>query len=146
MVGQGAYVTGPKKSFSAGAGLLSTASDYGRFLQMMLNGGELDGTRILSRSSVKLMTVDHLDGIAFRPGQGFGLGFSVVKDVGARGTPGSVGEFGWGGAYHSTYWVDPAEELVVVYMTQLIPSGDLNDQGMVRALVYQAIVDRRAGS
>lgn len=144
MVGQGAYVSGPKKSFSGGAGLLSTANDYARFLQMMLNGGELDGTRILSRASVHLMTVDHLNGIAFRPGHGFGLGFYVVKDVGARGIPGNVGEYGWGGAYHSTFWVDPVEQLVVVYMTQLLPAGDLNDHNMVRALVYQAIVDRQS--
>jgi CubicO group peptidase (beta-lactamase class C family) len=86
------------------------------------------------------MTVDHLGDLPFRPGQAFGLGFSVVEDLGARGTPGSVGEFGWGGAYHSTYWVDPAEQLVVVYMTQLIPAGDLDDHGKLRALVYQSLV------
>ncbi len=101
-IGQGHYVKGPRVSFSGGAGLLSTAKDYARFLQMMLNGGSLDGSRVLSRKSVELMTVDHLDGIPFRAGQGFGLGFSVVTDLGARGQPGSVGEFGWGGAYHST--------------------------------------------
>lgn len=140
MVSQGAYLKGPRKSFSGGAGLLSTAGDYARFLQMLLNGGELDGARILSRSSVRLMTVDHIGAIPFRPGQGFGLGFAVVKDVGERGLPGSVGEFSWGGAYHSTYWVDPAEELVVVYMTQLIPAGSLDDHAKLRALVYQAIV------
>ncbi len=141
MVGQGAYVEGPRQSFSAGAGLLSTARDYARFLQMLLNGGVLDGTRVLSRKSVELMTTDHLDGVTFSAGQGFGLGFSVVKDLGARGVPGSVGEFGWGGAYHSTYWVDPAEELVVAYMTQLIPAGGVDDHGKLRALIYQAIVD-----
>jgi CubicO group peptidase (beta-lactamase class C family) len=108
---------------------------------MLLNGGVLDGKRILSPWSVKLMTVSHTGGITFRPGQGFGLGFSVVQDVGERGEPGSVGEFGWGGAYHSTYWVDPAEHLVVVYMTQVLPSGTLDDQAKLRALVYQAIVD-----
>jgi CubicO group peptidase (beta-lactamase class C family) len=63
----------------------------------------------------------------------------VVTDVGARGTPGSIGEFGWGGAYHSTYWVDPKEQLVVVYLTQLIPAGDIDDQAKVRALVYAAL-------
>jgi CubicO group peptidase (beta-lactamase class C family) len=141
MEGQGAYVEGPRKSYSGGAGLLSTAADYYRFLQMMLNGGELDGKRILSRKSVELMTVDQLRGVKFQDGQGFGLGFSVVKDLGARGEAGSVGEFGWGGAYHSTYWVDPKEQLVVVYFTQLIPSGDVDDHGKLRALVYQAIVD-----
>ena len=127
MVGQGQYVSGPRASFSGGAGLVSTASDYARFLQMMLNGGALDGRRILSRKTVELMTADHLHGIDFRPGQGFGLGFYVIEDVGARGVPGTVGEFGWGGAYHSTYWVDPAEELVVVYLTQLIPASGIDD-------------------
>ena len=141
MVGQGAYVEGPRMSFSGGAGLLSTATDYARFLLMTLNGGTLQGTRLLGRKTVELMTTNHLIDQPFRPGQGFGLGFSTVEDVGARGLPGSTGEYGWGGAYHSTYWVDPAEELVVVYLTQLIPSGGLDDQGRLRALVYQAIAD-----
>src|SRR5688572_11907053 len=140
-VGQGHYVQGPRKDFSAGAGLLSTATDYARFLEMMRNGGELDGRRILSRKTVELMTTSHLGNIAYNPGQGFGLGFYVVEDLGARGTPGSVGEFGWGGAYHTTYWVAPREELVVVHMTQLVPAGDVDDQAKVRTLVYQAIVD-----
>ena len=138
---QGAYVQGPRTSFSGGAGLLSTATDYARFLQMLLNGGELDGHRILSRKSVELMTVSHLGEIAFNAGQGFGLGVSVLEDVGARGTPGSAGEFGWGGAYHTTYWVDPQEELVVVHLTQLLPATGVDDQAKVRALVYQAIAD-----
>jgi CubicO group peptidase (beta-lactamase class C family) len=141
MVGQGAYVDGPRESFSGGAGFLSTASDYARFLQMMLNGGELDGVRILSPKTVELMTTDHLRGIPFRTGQGFGLGFSIVTDLGARGIPGSVGEYGWGGAYHSTYWVDPEEELIVVYLTNLIPAGRIDDHEKVRALIYQAIMD-----
>jgi CubicO group peptidase (beta-lactamase class C family) len=140
-VGQGAYVEGPRRSFSGGAGLLSTATDYARFLQMLLNGGELDGVRVLSPKSVELMTVDHLGGLEFRDGQGFGLGVSVVKDLGHRGQPGSLGEYGWGGAYHSSYWVDPQEQLVVVYFTQLIPSNNLDDQARLRALIYQAIVD-----
>ena len=141
MVGQGAYVDGPRKSFSAGAGLVSTAADYARFLQMMLNGGELDGVRVLSRKTVESMTVGHTGDIPFRPGQSFGLGFSVVEDPAALGLPASVGEFAWGGAYHSTYWVDPAEELVVAYMTQIIPAGGIDDHGKLRALVHQAIID-----
>jgi CubicO group peptidase (beta-lactamase class C family) len=141
MESQGAYVDGPRMSFSGGAGLTSTAADYGRFLQMMLNGGVLDGHRILSRKTVELMTTDNLHGVAFRPGQGFGLGFDVAKDVGERGMPSSVGEFGWGGAYHSTYWVDPHEGLVVVYLAQLLPSRNLDDHAKLRALIYQAIVD-----
>ena len=141
MVGQGAYVNGPRRSFSAGAGLVSTATDYARFLQMMLNGGELDGVRVLSRKTVESMTVGHTGDIPFRPGQSFGLGFSVVEDPAALGLPASVGEFAWGGAYHSTYWVDPAEELVVAYMTQIIPAGNIDDHGKLRALVHQAIID-----
>ena len=144
MVGQGAYVDGPRTSYSGGAGLLSTATDYARFLQMLLGGGELGGTRILSPKTVELMTVDHIGDLApefFGAGLGFGLGFYVVEDLGARGVPGSVGEFGWGGAYHSVYWVDPEEELVVVYLTQVIPSTGLDDHGMLRALVYQALVE-----
>jgi len=141
MVGQGHYVSGPRTAFSAGAGALSTAADYATFLQMMLNGGELNGTRILSRKTVESMLSDHLGGLAFRPGQGFGLGFSITHDPAATGLPGSVGEFGWGGAYHSTYWVDPEEDLVVVYLTQLIPASNIDDQEKVRTLVYQAIMD-----
>lgn len=142
MVGQGAYVEGPRKSFSGGAGLLSTAADYAAFMQAMLNGGTLNGKRILSRKTVELMTANHIQDIDFwTPGAGFGLGFQVTEDIGARGVPGSPGEFGWGGAYHSTYWADPKEDLIVVYFTQLIPTGGLDDQSKLRALVYQAIVD-----
>jgi CubicO group peptidase (beta-lactamase class C family) len=143
MVGQGEYVDGPRMSFSAGAGLLSTAADYARFLQMLLNGGELDGRRILSRKTVELMTTNHTGDLftRFSPGQGFGLGFSVVTDLGARGASGSVGEYGWGGAYHSTYWVDPVEGLVVVYFTQVIPATGLDDHAKLRELIYQAIAD-----
>jgi CubicO group peptidase (beta-lactamase class C family) len=141
MVGQGMYVDGPRKSFSGGAGILSTANDYATFLTMILNKGVHNGKRILSRKSVELMTVDHLRNIPYGDGAGFGLGFEVTDGLGARGRLGSEGEFGWGGAYHSTYWVDPKEDLVVVYFTQLIPAGGLDDQGKLRALVYQAIVD-----
>jgi CubicO group peptidase (beta-lactamase class C family) len=140
MISQGQYADGPRKSFSGGAGLLSTASDYARFLQMLLNGGELDGVRILSPKTVELMIADHVGDKYTVPGVGFGLGFTVLKDLGARGTPGSYGEFGWGGAYHSTYWVDPREQLIVTYFTQLIPAGNIDDHARLRALVYQAIV------
>jgi len=144
MVGQGAYVDGPRKSFSGGAGLLSTADDYTRFLQMLLNGGALDGNRILGRKTVELMTVNHIGEVSPQfsdSGRGFGLGFSIVLDVGKFGMPASYGEFGWGGAYHSTYWVDPEEELVVTYMSQVRPATGLDDHERLRALVYQAIVD-----
>ncbi len=115
----------------------ASGHDYAQFLQLMLTGGELEGTRLLSRKTVELMATSQ----PFRAGQGFELGFSIVEKVGALGLPGSKGEDGWGGPYHSTYWVDPTEELVVVYLTQLIPAGGLDDQGRLRALIYQAIED-----
>lgn len=139
MVGQGQYIDGPRASFSGGAGLLSTAADYGRFLQAMVNGGKLGKARILGRKSVELMTVDHIPSLSLGNGVGFGLGFSVSKDLGARGVPGSVGEFAWGGAYHTTYWADPAEDLVVVYVTQLRPARGIDDSAKLRALIYQAL-------
>ena len=141
MTTQGQYVSGPRVSLSGGAGLLSTARDYGRFLQMLLDGGELDGVRILSPSSVALMTRNHIGELYQSPGMGFGLGFSVRLDVGAAGVPGSEGEFGWGGAYHSTYWVDPVEDLVVLYFTQVIPATGLDDHARLRALVYSSIME-----
>ncbi len=142
MDSQGAYLDGPRKSFSGGAGLLSTAKDYHSFLQMLANGGELNGKRILSSNTVDLMTQNHLaDDVSYRQGEGFGLGFTTVIDKGKRGYLGSVGEYGWGGAYGSTYWVDPVEELVVVYFTQVRPSSIVKDQLMLRTLVYQALVD-----
>lgn len=137
--GQGHYLDGPRVAYSGGAGLLSTATDYSRFLEMMRRGGELDGRRYLSRKSVELMVSNHLGSIEYNPGMGFGLGFSIRMDLGAAGEPGSVGEFGWGGAYHSEYWVDPEEGLTVVYMTQLLPAEDIDDHGKLRALIYQAI-------
>ncbi len=142
-IGQGAYVEGPRASFSGGAGFVSTAADYSRFLQAMANGGELDGARILRSETVELMTTDHLGGLPFPfgVGQGFGLGFFVVQDPAAGGLPASAGEYGWYGAYHSAYWVDSAEELIVVHLTQLIPAGDIDDQARVRQLVHEAIVD-----
>jgi CubicO group peptidase (beta-lactamase class C family) len=142
MVGQGAYADGPRKSFSGGAGLLSTAADYARFLQMLLNGGELDGARLLSPTTVALMTTNHVGDLYQPNGDGWGYGFSVVRDLGPKTEPTSVGAYSWGGAYHSSYWVDPKEDLVVTYFTQLIPARDVDDQAKVRALVYQAIVSR----
>lgn len=141
MNSQGMYADGPRVSFSGGAGLISTADNYARFLQMTLNGGELNGERILSRKTIELMTTNHLADIPFRSGQGFGLGFSVVTNLGTRGSMGSEGEYGWGGAYHSTYWVDPREQLVVVYLTQIIPATGLDDYAKLRSGVYQSIID-----
>ena len=143
MGNQGTYIegSGANRAYSGGAGLLSTARDYARFLQMTLNGGELDGARILSPKTIELMTTSHLGDIPFRPGQGFGLGFSIVEDLGTRGSPGSEGEYGWGGAYHSTYWVDPVEDLVVLYFTQILPATGLDDYNKLRNGIYQAIIE-----
>jgi len=149
--GQGHYVEGPRVAFSGGAGLLSTARDYGRFLQMMLNGGELDGTRLLSPKTVELMTVNHV-GTLFAErgpadvGKGFGLGFDVLLDLGRWGGYGSEGAFGWGGAYFTNYWVDPHEKLVCVIMTQLQPAGSSDLHNRFRSLVYQSIVGPPSGA
>jgi CubicO group peptidase (beta-lactamase class C family) len=138
-LGQGHYLRGPRMAYSGGAGLLSTAADYSRFLEMLRRGGELDGRRYLGRKTVELMVANQLDTVSYQPGMGFGLGFSIRTDLGKAGEPGSEGEYGWGGAYHSKYWIDPRERLTVVYMTQLIPAGDIDDHGKLRALIYQAL-------
>jgi CubicO group peptidase (beta-lactamase class C family) len=135
------YIKGPRKCYSGGAGLLSTAEDYARFLLMLQNGGELGGVRLLSPKSVELMTSDHVGQVYSGGSTGFGLGFSIVKNLGASGIPGTVGAYGWGGAYFTTYWVDPAEKLVAVFMTQLlpVPPSCTDLQNKFRTLVYQAI-------
>ena len=143
-VAQGEYVEGPRKCFSGGAGLISSAHDYAAFLQMIADNGVANGKHLLSRKSVELMHVNHLPAnvkSSWTNGTGFGLGFSVVTDLGLRGSLGSLGEYGWGGAYHSSYWIDPVEDLVVVYFTQVIPAQNLNDHQLLRNLVYQAIAD-----
>jgi CubicO group peptidase (beta-lactamase class C family) len=149
--GQGHYVEGPRVAFSGGAGLLSTARDYARFLQMMLNGGEIGGVRLLGPKTVELMTVNHVGGMfeardTSSQGRGFGLGFDVLLDLGRFGEPGSVGSFGWGGAYFTNFWVDPREKLVAVIMIQLLPSGSSDLHRRFRALVYQSIVGPPAGA
>ncbi len=138
--GQGDYVDGPRACFGGGAGLLSTANDYARFLQMLLNGGELEGARILSPKTVELMTSNHVKRLYGDDGLGFGLGFEVTEQVGAAGRYDTVGSYGWGSAYYSKYWVDPSEKLVAVFMTQLIPATGVDLQDKFRTLVYQAIV------
>jgi CubicO group peptidase (beta-lactamase class C family) len=139
-MGQGAYVDGPRQCFSGGAGLLSTASDYARFLQMVVNGGELDGARVLGPKTVELMSSSHT-GSLFNEGRtGFGLGFEVVEHVGRSGEHGSVGLLSWGGAYHTDFWADPQEKVVAVLMTQLLPATGSDLHGKFRALVYQSLV------
>ncbi len=137
--GQGHYVDGPRKSFSGGAGLLSTARDYARFLEMTRNGGALDGVRVLSPRSVALMTTNQSGTLHSTTGLGFGFGFETVDRFGALGLS-SVGAYRWGGAYGSNYIVDPDARLVLVLMIQQIPNRtDLGQ--LVPALVYQALTD-----
>ncbi len=140
--GQGHYVDGPRKSFAGGAGLLSTARDYSRFLEMIRNGGTLDGIRILSPRSVELMATNQVGTLHSTSGLGFGLGFEVTERYGANGMD-SVGSFGWGGAYGSSYRVDPKTGMVVVMMINMLP----NTTGIgerFNALVYQALVQGRS--
>jgi CubicO group peptidase (beta-lactamase class C family) len=137
--GQGHYVDGPRKNFSGGAGLVSTARDYARFLEMTRNGGALDGVRILSPRSVALMTTNQSGTLHSTTGLGFGFGFEIVERYGAFGLS-SVGAYRWGGAYGSNYLVDPDARLVMVYMIQLIPNTtDLGQ--LIPTLVYQALTD-----
>ena len=140
---------------SGGGGLVSTTPDYLRFCQMLVGGGELDGVRILGRKTVELMSANHLPGgqdlqafalpggygeVGFA-GMGFGLTVAVAKAPPETQVIGSAGEYMWGGAASTIFWVDPAEDLVVVFMTQLLPSGTFNFRGQLKALVYPAIAD-----
>jgi CubicO group peptidase (beta-lactamase class C family) len=134
--------------FAGGHGMVSTAMDYARFGQMMLNRGTLDRVRILGRKTVEYITSDHLgasisrEGSAYLPGPGygFGLGFGVRTAAGVSPWPGSVGEFFWGGYAGTYFWIDPAEELVVVYMMQSVGQRS-HYRMLLRNLVTQAIVD-----
>ena len=137
---------------SGGAGGVSTAADYLRFTQMLLNGGQLDGTRVLSRSTVSLMTADHLgtriaapvtpgELLLGVPGYTFGLGFAVRQGPGVAGVPGSAGEFMWAGYAGTYFWVDPKEEIVAVYMTQAPSPIRAYYRRLFKQLVYGAIVD-----
>lgn len=132
----------PTTYFSGGGGLVSTAADYYRFCQMLLNGGELGGRRLLGRKTVEWMTSDHLGEIEFaqRPGYGFGLGFAIRTDVGLAVVPGSLGEFNWGGAYGTSFWIDPAEDFIGIFMIQLRPAPRAYRQ-QFKGLAYQAIID-----
>ena len=137
--GQGHYVDGPRRSFAGGAGLLSTARDYATFLEMIRNGGTLNGVRILSPRTVKLMTTNQIGTVYPTSGLGFGLGFETTERYGAAGMS-SVGSFGWGGAYGTWYRVDPDAGLVLVFMIQLLPNTtDVREK--FPTLVYQALMD-----
>ena len=130
---------GPKKLFSGGAGLVSSAMDYARFCQMMLDGGKAGSTRLLSRKTVELMTHDQLGKID--PEQGFGLGFGIEGVKEPMSELGSVGEYNWGGFFYTGFTIDPKEQMIVVFMAQLHPTGDLALDREVNVLAYQAIID-----
>jgi len=141
----------PKRFLSGGGGLVSTASDYMRFAQMLLNGGELNGVRLLSRETVELMTMNHLSDelipIQLDPltyylkGHGFGFGFAVITDPAQSGMLGSEGAYWWGGAANTFFWVDPRERLIGLIMPQFTPTGHYPIQREFQELCYQAIVD-----
>jgi CubicO group peptidase (beta-lactamase class C family) len=138
--------------FSGGGGLLSTAGDYLRFCRMLAAGGQLDGRRIIGRKTLDLMTANHLPGGAdlasismsgfsetTHEGVGFGLGFACKIDPVRNGYPASAGSYYWGGLASTLFWIDPAEELIVLFLTQLIPSSTFNFRGQLEALVYAAL-------
>lgn len=141
---QSRWVRPPHVYFSGAGGLVSTASDYFRFHQMMLNGGELDGVRLLSPRTVRTMTANHIGGkpVWLRgAGYGFGLGYSVTTDAGLSAMPNAEGTYGWGGAYCTVFWVDPGDELIGILMTQVRPYTHLNIRQDFQTLTYQALVD-----
>jgi len=130
---------GPKKLFAGGAGLNSTAMDYARFAQMILNGGKLGNTRILSRKTVELMSHDQLGKVDAN--QSFGIGFGISGTKAPLDELGSVGDLGWGGFYYTTFSIDPKEDLIVVFMAQLHPTGGLRLDREVEVLAEQSIND-----
>ena len=135
---------GPRTYFSGGAGLTSTAGDYARFLAMLLNGGELDGVRVLKAETVKAMTTNQITEFPLTlgsiHGDRFGLGFGVVTPAGKDKTPMSVGSYGWGGFFHTIFWVDPEKKLVGVFMTQLYPASTPIQPDFIKA-AYEALED-----
>jgi CubicO group peptidase (beta-lactamase class C family) len=151
--GLGAVGTTPPAFLSGGGGLVSTAADYLRFTELLRRGGAVDGTRLLGPRTLRYMVQNHLPGgvdleAYGRPlfaettftGVGFGLGFSVTLDPVANKVPGSAGEFAWGGAFSTAFWVDPVEDVTVVFLTQLLPSSTWPIRSELRQLVYQALV------
>jgi CubicO group peptidase (beta-lactamase class C family) len=134
-----------KSYFKGGAGMVSTASDYLRYAQMMVNGGELDGKRYLSRKTVELMLSNHIVGMGGNPiattgpGYGFGLGYGVRLDEGMGWAPGSKGDAMWAGAWGTSFWIDPKEKLVGILMSQS-PSNRVQTRMLYKNLVYGALV------
>ena len=136
------FDVGVKASYeSGGGGLVGSAEDYLRFSLMLLNGGELNGVRLLGKKTVEFMTADHLGSIPVAtPGLGFGLGFQVRRDAGIAGIAGSVGEYGWAGNAGTLFWVDPKEQLIALYMIQVGDAERIALRNQFRSLVEQAIV------
>jgi CubicO group peptidase (beta-lactamase class C family) len=144
----------PPSFISGGGGLCSTSSDYLTFCRALLNGGELGGVRLIGPKTLALMTSNHLPGGRDLPamsrslfseatynGMGFGLGFSVTMNPAQTLIPGSVGEYSWGGAATTSFWIDPAEELIAIFMTQVLPSSAYPIRRELRTMVYSAITD-----
>ncbi len=144
----------PPTFLSGGGGLVSTAEDYWRFCQMMLNGGELDGARILGLKTVELMTMNHLPDDAelsacalgtwanpANDGVGFGLGFAMTLDLPTVQSVGSVGEYWWEGSASTIFWIDPVEDVIVVYMTQFMPSDTYHFRNEIKQILYPGILD-----
>ena len=138
------WVRGPRVQFRGAGGLLTSPRDYFRFHQMMLNGGELDGVRLLSRKTVELMTTNHIGDKPIwitGPGYGFGLGYAIVTDQGPAAIFRSEGSYFWTGAFGTVFWVDPKEELIGIMMEQVYPYSRLNIMPDMISMTYQAIVD-----
>ncbi len=144
----------PPKLFSGGGGMVSTVGDYLRLCRMLINGGTLDGAQILSPKTIQLMTLNHLPGGKDLPamsrslfsevtynGVGFGLGFAVTLDTTRTMIPGSVGDYSWGGAASTYFWIDPREDLIAILMTQLMPSSTYSIRRELRTLVYSAFTE-----
>jgi CubicO group peptidase (beta-lactamase class C family) len=144
----------PPRLLSGGGGMISTAGDYLRFARMLLNGGTLDGVQILSPKTIELMASNHLpDGKdlpalsrslfseAMYEGIGFGLGFAVIIDPPRTLIPASLGDFSWGGAASTYFWIDPLEELTTIFMTQLMPSTTYTIRRELRTLVYSSFME-----
>lgn len=138
------FLQRPRGYFMGSGGLVSSTADYFRFQQMMLNGGEYNGARILGPKTIELMTASHTGDLPIwisGPGYGFGLGYGVKTDLGLSKTPSSVGTYRWGGYYCTTFWVDPAEQIVGILMTQLAPNRHINVRADFETVVYAALVE-----
>ena len=134
---------GSRIYFSGGSGLVSTVGDYARFLQMLLNGGELDGIRVLGPKTVQLISADAMAGTPhpLGAGAGFGLGFQVITELGLAREPGSVGTLSWSGIYGTMFWADPEEQLIGIVMLQRFPTAGLRLGDRFRAIAYGAVID-----